>query len=103
LVAKNAVKSGSELSYVSFLVKDLLKLRTTLGNTSFFHSALKIAPKKLLALKSFLTNLGNVATVCNETHWHRTEGNVDYKYTRREMGNRWKHSGIREDNQTGDT
>ena len=61
LVAKKAVKSGSGRSYVSFLVKDLLKLRTTLGNTSFFHSAPKTAPKKLLALKSFLTNLGNAA------------------------------------------
>jgi len=61
LVANKTVKSGSGRSYVSFLVKDLLKLRTTLGNTSFFHSALKTAPKKLLALKSFLTNLGNAA------------------------------------------
>ena len=65
MVAKKAVKSGSGRSYVSFLVKDLLKLRTTLGNTSFFHSTLKTAPKtapkKLLALKSFLTNLGNAA------------------------------------------
>jgi len=62
LVAKKAVKSGSGRSYVSFLVKDLLKLRT-LGNTSFFHSVLKTGPKKLLALKSFLTNLGNAANV----------------------------------------
>ena len=54
MVAKKAVKSGSGQSYVSFLVKDLLKLRRTLGNTSFFNSALKTAPKKLLALKSFL-------------------------------------------------
>jgi len=63
LVAKKAVKSGSRRSYISFLVKDLLKLRTTLGNTSFFYSALKTAPKKLLVLKSFLTNLGNVALI----------------------------------------
>ena len=63
MVVKKAVKNGSGRSYVSFLVKDLLKLRTTLGNASFFHSALMTAPKKLLALKSFLTNLGNAAIV----------------------------------------
>ena len=55
LVAKKTVKSGSGQSYVSFLVKDLLELKRTLGNTSFFHSALKTAPKKLLALKSFMS------------------------------------------------
>jgi len=44
-------------------VKYLLKLRSTLGNTSFFHSALMTAPKKLLALKSFLTTLGNEALI----------------------------------------
>lgn len=63
LVAKKAVKSGSARSYISFLVKDPLKLRATLGNTSFFHSVLKSAPKKILALKSFLMNLGNAAIV----------------------------------------
>jgi len=46
-------------------VKYLLKLRTTLGNTSLFHSALNNAPKKLLALKSFLMNLGNAALTNN--------------------------------------
>ena len=61
LVAKKAVKSGSAQSYISFLVKDLLKLRATLGNTSFFHSVLESTPKKILAFKSVLTNLGNTA------------------------------------------
>jgi len=37
------------------------------------------------------------------THWHRTKGDTDYKYTWRGVGNRWTQLGIREDNQTGDT
>jgi len=45
-------------------------------------------------------NTGKVAT-----HWHRTKGDADYMKmnTLGTMGNRWKHFGIREDNQTLNT
>ena len=44
-----------------------------------------------------------VLWMTDKTHSHRTNGDADYKHTWREMGNRWTQSGIREDNQTGDT
>ena len=68
-------------------MKDLLKLRTTLGN--FFNSTLKSALKKLLALKSSLTNLGNAAKEFAlaevHQHWNLKNLNMRSNYTKHRL------------------